>query len=1007
MGDVQKELQKLKALINQRPTTAIFSNKSNESDKIVHGDAEFFINEMSKKFVFTRSGIKHPVMVDPQLKALENVEYLNGTKVDDLTASAESLNELRRDVNEHEDRIITLENEHTDCDARIMALETHSSLQDKTLEQYGSEISSIKNKNNEQDRRIEELENGESTTGIVKALTEYVRTEPLTDLRYTFDNSMPGYFKVIFDPPITVENFKEGHYSFMQCTLISTTWELAWKKTKTETGYEIDLYGGTLENGIFTFPHGTDQRTSKVIVFTENLIKPIYELKDDKFTDAIVESTGTKITNNLITFHDYTVEPLEVKYTYTTENGYFIMTFEPRITEDNLPEGNKTIVRFTLDNGYVFNANYNKYKADEKHYVLYWYDEKAKFANGILKYNHGYTGVSVKTVEFSLQLTKVNPKYELRNENLTEAVIESISPKMISTVKDSLIQYKTVEIPIYVSYTFTPNTYGYFEMRFNPPITEDNLPEGHFIQMLEFTLTNGNHYIIYYSKFENDDGTFTVGWYDTNGSLADGVFIYRYPLYDVSPKSAVVNIQFIQRQSRYELRDIKLTEAIVVSAGPNILNTSTVRDNLIQPTKVEKPLEVSYKDYSTPDGYFRIKFDPAIGEENLPEGESIHLLDFGLTNGHAYIIRYSKYKNDDGTYTVIWNDENARLRDGYFSYKHTFTDVYSEYMVLYGKFIQMQDAFELRDETISDAIIKSIWNKMINEKFVMKDVIVNGNLEVAGAITSIAGLIQGNLTVGTLNGCKLAEDHNYFYKGSVIPIVHRDGVMEIGQYIDFHSSGGAGNDYDVRLIGTPGLLRVQGGSLDVAGEIEVAKGRAGAEGYGWSAIKVHGVVSYMASDGTATHLVNLGGGGLYAWSNVNGHYKDCSIIGGSQTITHKTNVSGEIGTFCEATGEIYDGYKKIKNTDCICAVKQTDSLNPRIVGIICDIDEFASHGDVLVKIAPGTYEIGDILCPDENGYGRKASEDEEIFMMMKAIPRPKITALNIEGYDGFAACFLV
>ena len=52
MGDVQKELQKLKALINQRPTTAIFSNKSSESDKISNGDAEFFINDISKKFVF-------------------------------------------------------------------------------------------------------------------------------------------------------------------------------------------------------------------------------------------------------------------------------------------------------------------------------------------------------------------------------------------------------------------------------------------------------------------------------------------------------------------------------------------------------------------------------------------------------------------------------------------------------------------------------------------------------------------------------------------------------------------------------------------------------------------------------------------------------------------------------------------------------------------------------------------------------------------------------------------
>ena len=70
MTDVQKELQKLKTLINQRPATAIFSNKSNESDKIAHGDAEFFINDMSKKFVFTRSRVKNPVMIDAETKSL-------------------------------------------------------------------------------------------------------------------------------------------------------------------------------------------------------------------------------------------------------------------------------------------------------------------------------------------------------------------------------------------------------------------------------------------------------------------------------------------------------------------------------------------------------------------------------------------------------------------------------------------------------------------------------------------------------------------------------------------------------------------------------------------------------------------------------------------------------------------------------------------------------------------------------------------------------------------------
>ena len=225
--------------------------------------------------------------------------------------------------------------------------------------------------------------------------------------------------------------------------------------------------------------------------------------------------------------------------------------------------------------------------------------------------------------------------------------------------------------------------------------------------------------------------------------------------------------------------------------------------------------------------------------------------------------------------------------------------------------------------------------------------------------------------------------------------------MEIGQYIDFHTSAGAGNDYDLRLMGTPGLLTVQGANLDV--DLNLRCGNSTYRHY-QTALTTYGAITMYAPDSNTSLTMMCVNGALYAQ---NSKGRDATLWGGSQTITHKTNVSGEIGTFCEATGEIYDGYEKIKNTDCICAVKQTTVLNPRIVGIICDIDEFASHGDVLVKVAPGTYEIGDILSPDENGYGRKASEDEEIFMMMKAIPRPKITALNLEGYDGFVACFLV
>ena len=130
------------------------------------------------------------------------------------------------------------------------------------------------------------------------------------------------------------------------------------------------------------------------------------------------------------------------------------------------------------------------------------------------------------------------------------------------------------------------------------------------------------------------------------------------------------------------------------------------------------------------------------------------------------------------------------------------------------------------------------------------------------------------------------------------------------------------------------------------------------------------------------------------------------IFGNSQTVTHVTDVNAELGTFCESTGKVYSGYEKIEHTDCICGVQQAHSLNKKIVGIISSKNQFASHGDVLVRVADGQYEVGDILCPDENGYGKVATDNDLMFMMMHAIPRPKITSLET-GMDGYVACFLV
>jgi hypothetical protein len=133
MTDIQKELQKLKALINQRQSTAIFSNKSNESTKLALGDVELYINDMTRKFSFTAAGVKNPVLIDPKRKALENVEYLNGIKVDDITtvtADVEALKEITTthtyEIADCQSSIIDIERKDIEQDERLDAFEDHN-----------------------------------------------------------------------------------------------------------------------------------------------------------------------------------------------------------------------------------------------------------------------------------------------------------------------------------------------------------------------------------------------------------------------------------------------------------------------------------------------------------------------------------------------------------------------------------------------------------------------------------------------------------------------------------------------------------------------------------------------------------------------------------------------------------------------------------------------------------------------------------------------------------------
>ena len=84
MTDVSLEIQKLKALINQKQVTSVFSNKSNETSRIVHNDIQLSVNDMTKKFSFSAAGVKAPIMIDPKHNTIENVLNINGTAVTDM-----------------------------------------------------------------------------------------------------------------------------------------------------------------------------------------------------------------------------------------------------------------------------------------------------------------------------------------------------------------------------------------------------------------------------------------------------------------------------------------------------------------------------------------------------------------------------------------------------------------------------------------------------------------------------------------------------------------------------------------------------------------------------------------------------------------------------------------------------------------------------------------------------------------------------------------------------------
>ena len=244
--------------------------------------------------------------------------------------------------------------------------------------------------------------------------------------------------------------------------------------------------------------------------------------------------------------------------------------------------------------------------------------------------------------------------------------------------------------------------------------------------------------------------------------------------------------------------------------------------------------------------------------------------------------------------------------------------------------------------------------------------------------------------------------------------------MEIGQRLHFHGTNNSGVNFQAELYTTSNnqLILAAGGfncsSISVTSSIRTPLLKNTAVGS----------FIYRNSADAALLAIDNSGNALLAGT--------LTQNGGSNTITHSTSSQDptlEEGVFVETIGEIHyepdfvssyereltpatyddDGnilieatYETVTETtpknpyeNCICKVKRANSLNKNIVGVLTSVNpvKFATHGDVLIKVISDTYQLGDILIPTIDGYGKKSTSGEIYDSLFMMIPRAKITAL--------------
>ena len=246
------------------------------------------------------------------------------------------------------------------------------------------------------------------------------------------------------------------------------------------------------------------------------------------------------------------------------------------------------------------------------------------------------------------------------------------------------------------------------------------------------------------------------------------------------------------------------------------------------------------------------------------------------SNAKQYFIQYKTSNASSYTTSVDWTNLS--------SYSGSMTKVLSQTFSTTSSYniqLKVKDSFGTTTSTLSVSTISALLNIEKNGVGVGK-IHENGALDVAGTIymngqpvmTSLERPVRGN-----------------WFKGT--PSIGSDGVMEVGKYIDFHSSNTETADFSVRLT-TNGSMLTSSGTLEAPIIKATGNGKSGELGTGGGDVYLHntngnsywqfkdnghfGLPNHLVFQGSSERRVflegtnkglyfNSGSFGFYDWAN--------------------------------------------------------------------------------------------------------------------------------------------